>query len=88
MAFTEHDPGTSFPGVIGRTPDESEPASPRPFAFNPGAQTCGAAPGSAVTTAHPAPFRFTGTLHKVTLDLSGELIQHKESQLRVARARQ
>ena len=30
MAFTEYDPGTSFPGVIGRTADESEPAWPRP----------------------------------------------------------
>ena len=88
MAFTEHDPGTSFPGVIGHTADESEPAWPRPLAFNPGAQTCGAAPGSAVTTAHPAPFRSIPTLHKVTVDLSGELIQDTESELRVAMARQ
>ena len=30
MGFTEYEPGTSFPGVIGRTADESEPAWPRP----------------------------------------------------------
>ena len=59
-----------------------------PFMFNPGAMTCGADPGSAVTTAYAAPFRFTGTLHKVTVDLSGELIQDKESELRAAMARQ
>jgi arylsulfatase len=59
-----------------------------PFAFNPGALTCGADPGSTVTDAYAAPFRFTGRLHKVTVDLSGELIQDKESELRVAMARQ
>ncbi len=59
-----------------------------PFAFNPGALTCGADPGSTVTSAYAAPFRFTGTLHTVTVDLSGELIQDKESELRVAMARQ
>jgi arylsulfatase len=59
-----------------------------PFAFNPGALTCGADPGSTVTSAYAAPFRFTGTLHKVTVDLSGELIPDKESELRVAMARQ
>ena len=30
MGFTEYEPGASFPGVIGRTADESEPAWPRP----------------------------------------------------------
>jgi arylsulfatase len=59
-----------------------------PFMFNPGAMTCGADPGSTVTTAYAAPFRFTGTLHQVTVDLSGELIQDKESELRAAMARQ
>jgi hypothetical protein len=32
-----------------------------PIAFNPGGLTCGANPGSAVTTDYQAPFRFTGT---------------------------
>jgi hypothetical protein len=35
-----------------------------------------------------APFRFTGTLHTVTVDLSGELITDSESEMRVAMARQ
>jgi arylsulfatase A-like enzyme len=59
-----------------------------PFMFNPGALTCGAAPGSPVTPEYEGPFTFTGTLHSVTLDVSGALIQDPESELRVHLARQ
>ncbi|HEU4349278.1 MAG TPA: arylsulfatase [Actinoplanes sp.] len=59
-----------------------------PIAFNPGALTCGADPGSTVTPAYQAPYEFTGTLHRVTVDVSGELIADTESELRVAMARQ
>ncbi len=59
-----------------------------PFVLNPGALTCGANPGSPVTPDYPSPFRFTGTLHKVTVDVSGELITDTESEMRVAMARQ
>src|SRR4051794_27132391 len=31
MALTEYQPGTAFPGVIGRTTDVSSPAWPRPL---------------------------------------------------------
>ena len=31
MALTEYEPGTAFPGVIGRTTEESSPAWPRPL---------------------------------------------------------
>ncbi|EWT01713.1 arylsulfatase [Intrasporangium oryzae NRRL B-24470] len=59
-----------------------------PFAFNPGTLTCGADPGSTVTPEYAAPFRFTGTLEKVIVDLSGELIVDKDAELRIAMARQ
>jgi arylsulfatase A-like enzyme len=59
-----------------------------PFMFNPGALTCGANPGSPVTPEYKGPFTFTGTLHSVTLDVSGELIQDPEAELRVHLARQ
>jgi arylsulfatase len=59
-----------------------------PFTFNPGALTCGANPGSPVTPEYEGPFRFTGTLHKVTLDVSGDLIHDPEAELRVHLARQ
>ncbi|MGZ4431651.1 MAG: sulfatase-like hydrolase/transferase, partial [Gaiellales bacterium] len=59
-----------------------------PFALNPGALTCGANPGSPVTPDYPSPFRFTGTLHNVVIDVSGELITDSESELRMAMSRQ
>ncbi len=31
MPLNEYEPGTAFPGVIGRTTDESSPAWPRPL---------------------------------------------------------
>jgi arylsulfatase A-like enzyme len=59
-----------------------------PFILNPGALTCGANPGSPVAPDYTSPFRFTGTLSKVTVDVSGELIHDTESEMRVAMARQ
>jgi arylsulfatase len=35
-----------------------------------------------VTHDYQAPFRFTGKIHQVTLDVSGELIKDKESEVR------
>ena len=37
MALKEYTPGTAFPGVIGRTVGESQPAWPRPLRAKPGA---------------------------------------------------
>jgi arylsulfatase len=59
-----------------------------PMVFNPGALSCGANPGSAVTPAYASPFRFTGGLSTVTIDLSGELITDSDSEMRLAMARQ
>ena len=59
-----------------------------PLIFNPGGLTCGANPGSTVVEDYDGPFRFTGTLHKVTVDLSGELITDSESEMRLHMARQ
>jgi arylsulfatase len=59
-----------------------------PIGFNPGGLTCGANPGSAITTDYAAPFCFTGTLRTVTVDLSGELITDTDSEMRMAMARQ
>jgi arylsulfatase len=59
-----------------------------PFAFNPGALTCGADPGSPVTDDYRGPFAFTGDLRSVTVDLSGELISDPEAELKLHMARQ
>jgi hypothetical protein len=59
-----------------------------PFVLNPGALTCGANPGSAITGDYASPFKFTGTIHSVTVDVSGELIHDPEAELRVHMGRQ
>ncbi len=48
----------------------------------------GADPGSPVTDIYVAPFAFTGTIHTVTMDVSGELIVDTESEMRAIMARQ
>ncbi|HWS47897.1 MAG TPA: arylsulfatase [Acidimicrobiia bacterium] len=67
---------------------ESDAAYTTPMILNPGALTCGANPGSPVTPDYTGPFAFTGTIHTVTVDVSGELIHDHETELRFAMARQ
>ncbi|MGB7806518.1 MAG: arylsulfatase [Actinomycetota bacterium] len=59
-----------------------------PFILNPGALTCGANPGSPVTDEYQSPFRFTGTLRTVTVEVEGELIHDPEAELRAHMASQ
>ena len=59
-----------------------------PFMLNPDGVTCGANPESPVTPDYPSPFKFTGVLHEVTVDVSGELIHDPEAELRAHMARQ
>jgi len=42
--------------------------------------------GSGVTTAYAPPFPFTGELQDVVVDVSGDLIEDKDAQLRAAMA--
>jgi arylsulfatase A-like enzyme len=74
--------------VDGRLVADDEAPVTTPFMINPGALTCGANPGSPVTPEYTSPFRFTGTLHSVTVDVSGDLIEDSESEMRMAMARQ
>jgi arylsulfatase len=59
-----------------------------PVCFNPGSLSCGANPGSPVVPDYQPPFRFTGVLHSVTVDLGGDLITDSESEMRLAMSRQ
>jgi hypothetical protein len=59
-----------------------------PIVLNPGGLTCGADPGSPVTADYKAPFRFTGKLHTVTVDISGDLITDTESEMRAVMGRE
>jgi hypothetical protein len=59
------------------------------FEFKPtGQPDFGRGKGSPVTTDYRAPFRFTGALHSVTVDLSGDLITDSASKRRMAMTRQ
>ena len=85
--------GKGAPGLLQLYVDnalvaEAEAPVTIPFAINPGALTCGANPGSPVTPDYSSPFPFTGTLHGVTVDVSGDLIHDTESEMRMAMARQ
>jgi hypothetical protein len=81
-------PGRAQLYVDGRLAAQAEFPATTPVAFNPGGLTCGANPGTPVTPAYRAPFRFTGTLHTVTVDLSEDLITDTEGEMRMAMARQ
>ena len=50
--------------------------------------TCGRDDGSTVTADYPSPFAFTGTLEKVVVDVSGELIEDKSAEMRSVMAHQ
>jgi len=53
-----------------------------------GSIICGADTGGAVVPDYKPPFRFTGTIHNVTVDVSGDLIKDTEAEMRVVMARQ
>jgi arylsulfatase len=81
-------PGRAQLYIDGQLVAQAEIPVTTPVAFNPGGLTCGASPGLPVTPDYRAPFRFTGTLHSVTVDLSGDLITDTESEMRMAMSRQ
>lgn len=88
LAHGRGSPGRAQLYIDNRLAGQAEFPVTTPIVYNPGGLTCGADPGSAVTDDYRAPFRFTGTLHSVTVDLSGELITDTESEMRAAMARQ
>jgi arylsulfatase len=49
---------------------------------------CGRAPGARVTPDYEPPFDFTGKIHKVVVDVSGELIEDDEATLNRLMAQQ
>ncbi len=53
-----------------------------------GGITVGADPGAPVAPFYEPPFEFTGTIHSVTFDVSGDVIQDSEAEMRLIMARQ
>lgn len=81
-------PGRAQLYVDGELVGESDFPLTTPVMFNPGGLTCGANPALPVDPEYDSPFRFTGTLRSVTLDLSGDLIVDTEGEMRMVMARQ
>ncbi len=85
--------GKGAPGMLqlyvdGTMVGNAEAETTTPFIFNPAALTCGANLGSPVTDDYTSPFKFTGTLHTVKVDVSGELIHDPAAELLAHLARQ
>jgi arylsulfatase len=59
-----------------------------PIIFGIEGLSCGYDFGEAVTGEYEAPFRFTGTIKKVTVDVSGELITDDEAEVALLMAHQ
>jgi hypothetical protein len=74
--------------IDGNLVGNAEAPTTTPFVINPGALAVGLNVGSPVTPEYTSPFRFTGTIEKVTVDVSGELIVDQEAELRAHMARQ
>ena len=53
-----------------------------------GGISVGADPGAPVAPFYSSPFEFTGTIHNVTFDVSGEAIHDEEAEMRRIMARQ
>jgi arylsulfatase len=53
-----------------------------------GGITVGADPGAPVAPFYDAPFEFSGKVHLVTFDLSGDVIEDTEAEMRIIMARQ
>jgi arylsulfatase A-like enzyme len=88
IASGEGAPGHAQLYVDGQLVGQAEFPVTIPVIINPGGLTCGANPGTAITPDYRAPFPFTGTLHTVTIDVSGDLITDTDAEMRMAMARQ
>ena len=53
-----------------------------------GAMLVGADTGSSVTPEYAPPFRFSGLIHRVIVDVSGEQVEDYEAQMKIALAKQ
>jgi arylsulfatase len=81
-------PGRAQLYVDGELVAETDLPVTTPVMFMPGGMSCGSNAGSPVAPDYRSPFRFTGTLHSVTVDVSGDLIVDTDSELRAALSRQ
>jgi arylsulfatase len=77
------------PGEFGKLVGQNEIPITIPFAIGlTGGIVVGGDPGAPVSRDYEPPFRYTGTLFNVTVDVSSDLIEDDELTLRIHLARQ
>ena len=81
-------PGRGQLYINGELVGNTEFPTTVPLTFGIEGLSCGYDFGEAVTHEYHAPFTFTGLIKKVTVDISGELIEDNESKVRMIMARQ
>ena len=82
-------PGTVKLYINGELVKEGKLPVTIPLAFGLGGGfTVGRAAGSPISSRFKNPFEFTGTIHSVVIDVSGDLIVDKESEMRAVMAHQ
>jgi len=74
--------------INGKLVGSAEFPTTVPILFGIEGLSCGYDFGEAVSHEYRAPFTFTGTIREVTVDLSGELIEDDEAQVRKLMAQQ
>jgi arylsulfatase len=81
-------PGRGQLYIDGELVGNAEFPTTVPILFGIEGLSCGYDFGEAVSHEYHAPFTFTGTIHQVAVDLSGDLIKDDEAEMRVLMARQ
>jgi len=82
-------PGRAQLYIDGKLVGQAEFAYTTPLSLGlTGGITVGADPGAPVAPFYDTPFEFTGTVHSVTFDVSGDVIEDEEAVMRRIMARQ
>jgi arylsulfatase len=82
-------PGTGKLFINGQKVGEVDMDVTVPLVFSAEGQTCGLDHGDSVDPeAYKPPFKFTGTIKRVTIDVSGDVIEDAEAAVRRAMAKQ
>jgi arylsulfatase len=82
-------PGRAQLYIDGRLVGQAEFPHTTPLSLGlTGGIAVGADPGAPVAPFYQTPFEFTGTIHSVTFDLSGDVIKDEEAEMRMIMARQ
>lgn len=81
-------PGKAKLFIDGKIVGQTDIPVTTPLSFGLTGLCCGAAHGAPVIPEYEPPFEFSGKIYGVTVDVSGQLLEDKEAQVRMVMARQ